>query len=450
MAQASPLDTTDSLKGLVPVQGGDYHTSPSSGSYPSYSTTYMTAARPPANYIPFVVSLYNVEKDEARFQLTLMVNPSDIQYGHTHAVQNAYTRKSWVSTYWGQQLQTLTVSGSSAGFYYNPNEVQSTVEGLKIRAGGLANYNRRNSLAFANLLALVSFFKRNGAYFLTDVSDQTLWNDGTSRVINVMDFVMVSYDGADHVGAFNSFTIDDNASTPYRVNYNFEFVVAGLRGDFFDGHLRKDDNDRIGSVQVSIQGDDMELTKTVRMNESQLQSYYKIPNLSLNPGDAYAIRPTDPSELYNQVHQVPGDLDPGVICRYSQSTGIFTAADKDGNVFWSQQCYAGVDDGFNNPLLEYVPDTGPIPRGVWVIEPEMRNKEADDAPSDSTIVLTPVGDNNVFEYGREASTFRIHAGYGSSGPTTASHGCIIMEGPDFRKQLAAWAAEQGAVIVVTE
>ena len=276
MALPYYLDTTESLKGLIKDQGGDFHTDPPNQTYPSYSSTYMSASRAPANYHPFVLSLFNVESGEARYPLSLMINPTDIQYGNSQAIQNAYMRKGWVSTYWGNQLRTLTVSGSTAGFYYNPNEVQNTARGLQVRAGGLSNYNRRNSLAFANLLALIALYKRNGAYFLRDTADQTLWNDGTSRVINVMDFVMVSYDGTDHLGGFNSFTIDDKASTPYRVLYNFEFVVAGVRGDTFDGHLRKGDNDRAGSVQVSIQGEDMELTKTLRMNEEELNDYYKM------------------------------------------------------------------------------------------------------------------------------------------------------------------------------
>lgn len=443
------LETTESLKGLVKNQGGDFHTDPGDRTYPSYSTTFMTASRPPANYMPFVISMYNVATGKSEYPLNLMVNPTDIQYGSTQAVQNAYTRKSWVSTYWGRQLRTLTVSGSSAGFYYNPNEVINTVRGLQVRSGALTNYNRRNSLAFANLLALISYFKRNGAYFLTDTADQTLWNDGTSRVINVMDFVMVSYDGADHIGAFNSFTLDDHAETPYQVKYNFEFVVAGVRRDTFDGHLRRDGNDQQGRVEVSIQGDDMELAKTTRMDEDQLQKYYKIPSLPSNSGSAYLTEPVDPSQVYQQRHEIPEDLDPGVICTYSQSTGVFTVTDKTNKVLWQVDCYAGKDDGLNNPFLENVYATGPIPRGVWIIEPELRNKEPDKAPSDSTVVLTPVGDNNVFQYGREANLFRVHGGYGS-GTTGASKGCIIMENQDLRKELAEFARDGGAVIVVTE
>jgi len=264
---------------LIQSQGGDFHLDPAGRTYPTTSTTYMGAARPPANYIPFVISLYNVEKDEALYPLNLMVNPTDIQYGQVKSVQNAYTRKGWVTTYWGSQLRTMTVSGSSAGFYYNPNKVRETVEGLRVQNVGLTNYSRRNSIGFANLLTLISFFKRNGAWFLSATGDQTYWRDGTSRVIHVMDFVMVSYDGADHVGSFSTFTIDDNASNPYRISYNFEFVVAGLRGDFFDGHLHKADNADDPKVEVSIQGDNMGLVKTARMNVKELNKDFAITEL---------------------------------------------------------------------------------------------------------------------------------------------------------------------------
>lgn len=303
---ANNLETTESLRGLVLSQGGDYHLEPATMAYPSESTTYMSAVHPPANYMPFVISLYNVETDEARYPLNLLVNPTDVQYGHAKAVNNAYTRKGWVTSYWGSQPRTLTVSASSAGFYYNPNQVAETVEGLGIKVGGLSNYGRRNSIAFANLLAVISFYKRNGAYFLNDVGEQTYWKDGTSRVINVMDFVMVSYDGSDHVGAFSTFTVDDSATRPYRIEYNFEFVVAGLRGDFFDGHLRKADNDLNPRVEISTQGDDMELTKTVRMDEDELNKYYEMApvksqtlyDVGSDPVDAANDPPTDAKKDY--------------------------------------------------------------------------------------------------------------------------------------------------------
>lgn len=273
----SSLETTEALRWIARGQGGDFHLSPKDSAYPSSSVTYMSASRPPTNFVPFVISMFNVETEEASYPLNLMVNPSDIQYGNSKSVQSVYTRKGWVSTYWGSQLRTMTVSGSSAGFYYNPSQVISAAQGLGIAAGGLSNYSRRSSIGFANLLALVSYYKRNGAYFLEDVSEQTYWKDGTSRVINVMDFVMISYDGTDHVGAFNTFTVNDDSSNPFKIEYNFEFVVAGLRGEKFDGHLRKANNERNGKVEVSIQGDDMELTKTVQMDAEELNEYFKVP-----------------------------------------------------------------------------------------------------------------------------------------------------------------------------
>jgi hypothetical protein len=441
-----PIGTTDALRGLVKMQGGDYHTDPTSTTYPSSSTTYMTAVHTPANYVPFSISMYNVQNDEIRYSLDLMVNPSDIQFGHSQAFQNVYTRKGWVSTYWGNQLRTITVSGSSAGFYYNPNQVKSTVDGLKIHTGGLSNYNRRNSLAFANLFALISFFKRNGAYFLNDVADQTFWKDGTSRVINVMDFVMISYDGTDHLGGFNSFTIDDNALNPYRISYNFDFVVAGLRGDPFDGHLRKDNNDLNPRVEVSLQGDDMELTKTVRMDENELNKYYKMPKLSATTGEAYLKMPDYAAR--SEPHPVPPELQAtlktGYTCTYSQSTGLFTCKDSSGTVVFAQQCYSGKGDALNNPNLESVYQAGPIPRGVWVID-----STHVDTIGPYTVNLTPVGNNNVFSYGREASAFRIH-GDTTDQNQTASKGCIIMGGVDFRRTLVEFAGTKGALLIVTE
>lgn len=88
--------------------------------------------------------------------------------------------------------------------------------------------------------------------------------------------------------------------------------------------------------------------------------------------------------------------------------------------------YAGHGEGKNNPAMEQVANTGPIPRGNHTIGPPRNTK--DHGPH--VLPLTPHQDNRMF--GR--SGFLIH-GDSKKAPGTASHGCIIL-GPLVRKQIS--------------
>lgn len=79
--------------------------------------------------------------------------------------------------------------------------------------------------------------------------------------------------------------------------------------------------------------------------------------------------------------------------------------------------YSGFGAGKNNPAMQAVADTGPIPVGQWEIGPPH------DTPSHGPYVmaLTPSAGTNTF--GR--SGFLIH-GDSIAAPGTASHGCIIL------------------------
>ncbi|MBX9860636.1 MAG: DUF2778 domain-containing protein [Sphingomonas sp.] len=88
--------------------------------------------------------------------------------------------------------------------------------------------------------------------------------------------------------------------------------------------------------------------------------------------------------------------------------------------------YSGKGRGRNNPALENVPGTGPIPRGRWAI------KSIYDSASvgPRTIVLWSIDgtpDDRDERTGRSA--FRIH-GDSIRAPGTASRGCIILPRKD--------------------
>ncbi|ROP60001.1 uncharacterized protein DUF2778 [Enterobacter sp. BIGb0383] len=104
---------------------------------------------------------------------------------------------------------------------------------------------------------------------------------------------------------------------------------------------------------------------------------------------------------------------------YSQQTGVLT---HNGQFF--AQGYSGAGTGENNPAMERVRNTGPIPKGHY------RITGAHDTITRVTVVLQPILGTDTF--GRD--NFRIHGGR-RSGEHTASQGCIIIDGVALRQQI---------------
>lgn len=89
--------------------------------------------------------------------------------------------------------------------------------------------------------------------------------------------------------------------------------------------------------------------------------------------------------------------------------------------------YSGHGAGLNDPDMEAVPDTGPIPRGLWRIV-RWDDHHADKGPC--VAVLEPVGHS---AHGR--SGFLIH-GDSAAMDHSASRGCIV-DSADIRHALRA-------------
>lgn len=109
---------------------------------------------------------------------------------------------------------------------------------------------------------------------------------------------------------------------------------------------------------------------------------------------------------------------------FQQSKGLIWSADgKIRSIGW-----AGQRDGKNNPIMQDVSKTGPLPCGTYTIG------EPHDSPHTGkyTMDLTPDPTNNMF--GR--ADFRIH-GAAFENPELSSEGCIIQPRP---VREAIWAS----------
>jgi murein DD-endopeptidase MepM/ murein hydrolase activator NlpD len=221
----------------------------------------------PKEYKEFSISIYNVKNNEDKAKLILFINPKELVIAQSHKFSNSYTRKGWVNTAWGNQQISITISGVSPAFYF-----------IMDGKGGITNYFRRRSASFINLMDLIGLYKNNGWYFLNGITNNNLFKDGYSRVINVMDQIKIEYDGSTYIGSFSTFSLTDAAESPYKIEYNFEFIVSSLGIDLqgIEGHLAIDDNFRDDEVHVAIQGYDIDFKPIIGLDTEELNRYFPI------------------------------------------------------------------------------------------------------------------------------------------------------------------------------
>jgi hypothetical protein len=217
------------------------------------SSSSVTASKRPVK--PFIIYLGEAGTTETGESLTLLINPKDLTLGSSHVINNSYTRNGWLVGMWGKQQSTMAASGVTAAFY-------SDSEGLTVKS-------RRQSVGYLNFVGLLSFFKNNGYNFISGVGEQG--EATTSRVINVIDTLKVSYDGTIYEGSFNTLTFEDSSETPYNFGYSFEFVISGLLGDIVDGHLANDGN-RNSAIRTGIQGSNLSFIDVAEVTEKGLEN----------------------------------------------------------------------------------------------------------------------------------------------------------------------------------
>lgn len=178
---------------------------------------YVTGALTPI--IPMKISV--ADKDGFRLTFTLLINPSNMNHGKTSSVFTNYTRNGYVTQLWGPNQDLISSTGKTAAFM---------VEGT-----GLTNVGRRRSFSYVNFLSLLYAYRNNGYQYL-DISS---FKDTLTRVINVVHGVEIAYDNHIFMGHFNNFTLDESADRPFLFDYNFEFVVSSLNGEYNEikGHF---------------------------------------------------------------------------------------------------------------------------------------------------------------------------------------------------------------------
>jgi len=117
----------------------------------------------------------------------------------------------------------------------------------------------------------------------------------------------------------------------------------------------------------------------------------------------------------------------GLRCTYSQGSGQMRCVnDQTGQQYYNETGYSGTGQGRNNPNMQDIPNTGPIPQGSW----RWGNPYNSPNTGANTIPMTPLPGNQCSNTPRDCDTFRSH---GNNAQNDASHGCIIL--PPNRTQI---------------
>jgi RHS repeat-associated protein len=226
----------------------------------------------------------------------------------------------------------------------------------------------------------------------------------------------------DHIGSVRLVVNTSTGAVAQRIDYDeFGRVVANTNPGFqpfaFAGGLYDDDSKlvRFGARDFDAETGRWTAGDPLGIGDGGENLYAYVGNSPLN-----AIDPTGLT----------------VNCTYSQSTGELVCRNEEGETM-SHIGYSGSPEGLNNPDMQHVANTGPIPRGNYKIEDcytgEQFRKFGPDSRHDPALTLTPHRTNDMG--GRNG--FLIHEG-NRSGRQTASEGCIIM--PKWFRQ---WIQENG-------
>jgi hypothetical protein len=162
-------------------------------------------------------------------KMTLHTNPKNISFSYEKKHEISPTLSGWVEYYWGDNPTTISLEASSGAFIrpYTglsavtgpvtiPNEFNNSVsngEGQSSTIGASIGGTRRDTITYDKYLDLLALFHNNGSVY-----------DQTGRVV-VQGKIKMIFDGGVWFGWFQSFSVTDDANTPYSFNVSLAMQI---------------------------------------------------------------------------------------------------------------------------------------------------------------------------------------------------------------------------------
>lgn len=162
-------------------------------------------------------------------------NPESMQVNSQKKINRYMTMTRFVEEHWGDEIDTVSLSGSTYSFFgfYGKNSADNR---------GLSNIDRSNTAAYEYLRQLIRFYQMNGCVYQgsgdyesdTELTSGYLHdferkfpeskdNHPRKGMIKERLYVRMNYDYLTLLGRFESFDIVEDQSMPYRMQYNAIF-----------------------------------------------------------------------------------------------------------------------------------------------------------------------------------------------------------------------------------
>tara|TARA_B100000745_G_scaffold300447_1_gene254457 strand:- start:1460 stop:1951 length:492 start_codon:yes stop_codon:yes gene_type:complete len=131
--------------------------------------------------------------------LVLHINPNSFEESFAKLLSRQPTRGGFVEFHWGDELGSISASGSTGMF-------------VSI-ASGLSVLNRKASIAYRKYQDLVSLYKNNGMVY--DQRGNLVMRGG----------VRLYYSGVVYTGFFENLNVSESADKPFTFEVNWAFKV---------------------------------------------------------------------------------------------------------------------------------------------------------------------------------------------------------------------------------
>lgn len=142
-------------------------------------------------------------------KLVLHVNPKSMTLSFSKVIERIQTKGGYVEQHWGEGARTISFDMVTGGFKRLYSGL-SNITGGGYDAGG----TRRETIAYDKFLDLLALFHNNGAIY------------DTSGQIAFQGIIKISFDGGVYFGWFDTFSVNEDASTPYMFQLSAQFTVS--------------------------------------------------------------------------------------------------------------------------------------------------------------------------------------------------------------------------------
>ena len=163
--------------------------------------------------------------------LVLAPSPDTLVINSAKRINRYNTMTRWVEEHWGDEIDSITFSGSSFGLIVNSSED---------REGGLTTLRRRDTAPYAVLRELAELFRFNGIIY----QDAWGYNTGDKLTREFLEqpdnshfvgnhprkglpkerlYIKLDFDYITCIGYIDSFDITEDSSTPYMLKYSVGF-----------------------------------------------------------------------------------------------------------------------------------------------------------------------------------------------------------------------------------